>query len=340
MSEALVVASNRPSSLLEFVKRWKEVVDFRDVSLIVMHDSEEGEETQKLYKNLVKILDEDTLFEIFDHRIVGNDLKDKAWIIPKKTSACKSYGILKAWEQRAQRIYILDDDCYPGRDRERDWKDYWITAHRIQLGQKVNNSVFFTIDGIRPRGVPYVSPVPVMLSHGLWWNIPDMDAVTQMTAGDDYETAFIYSAVPRGALFPMCGMNVAFNHEIAPLMYFGLQGPEWGVDRFDDIWCGFVAKKIMDHLGMAVSTGIPPINHTRLSDPLINLEKEASGYRMNCEFYEFVMNQDVVGGDVITCMKYMAGRLIAYARHGSKFGKYFEKYGEAMFEWASLFQEG
>lgn len=331
MTEALVVASNRSGSVLEFARKWMEKIDFRNVSLIVMHDSEKEEESRKLYKNLVELLGEDILLQVFNHCIVGENLKDKAWIISKNSSACKAYPIFKAFEQGCERVYVLDDDCYPVKG------EVWLTNHRGNLSRKVQNHVMPTIHGIRPRGIPYLEPNKIMLSHGLWKGVPDVDAVTQMNGYGEYWE--VIGAVPQGALFPFCGMNFGVRREAIPLMYFGLQGPEWGVDRYDDIWCGFLAKRIMDHMDWAVWTGSPCVDHTRLSNALVNLEKEAPGYRMNCEFYGFVMNLEVIGGNVTTCLKYVGARLIAWARHSSNFGEYFEKYGEAMMEWASLFEE-
>lgn len=49
--------------------------------------------------------------------------------------------------------------------------------------------------------------------------------------------------VPKGTLFPMCGMNLAFDRlAIGPAMYFGLmgEGQPWG--RYDDMWAGWCAK--------------------------------------------------------------------------------------------------
>ena len=69
-------------------------------------------------------------------------------------------------------------------------------------------------------------------------------------------------------------------------MYFPLMGTDvenkpWGYDRFDDIWAGIFAKKIMDHLGYGVINGSPFIEHRKASDPYKNLQKEAAGIEAN-----------------------------------------------------------
>lgn len=52
--------------------------------------------------------------------------------------------------------------------------------------------------------------------------------------------------IPKGTLFPMCGMNLAFNRElIGPAMYFGLMGEGQPVGRYDDMWAGWCMKVLL-----------------------------------------------------------------------------------------------
>lgn len=47
----------------------------------------------------------------------------------------------------------------------------------------------------------------------------------------------------QGTLFPMCGMNLAFDRElIGPAMYFGLMGDGQPLGRYDDMWAGWCSK--------------------------------------------------------------------------------------------------
>lgn len=47
----------------------------------------------------------------------------------------------------------------------------------------------------------------------------------------------------QGSLFPMCGMNLAFNRDlIGPSMYFGLMGDGQPLGRYDDMWAGWCSK--------------------------------------------------------------------------------------------------
>lgn len=49
--------------------------------------------------------------------------------------------------------------------------------------------------------------------------------------------------IPKGTLFPMCGMNLGFDRElIGPAMYFGLMGDGQPIGRYDDMWAGWCIK--------------------------------------------------------------------------------------------------
>ncbi|KAJ0770195.1 putative UDP-arabinopyranose mutase [Helianthus annuus] len=49
--------------------------------------------------------------------------------------------------------------------------------------------------------------------------------------------------IRKGTLFPMCGMNLAFDRElIGPAMYFGLMGDGQPIGRYDDMWAGWCIK--------------------------------------------------------------------------------------------------
>ena len=49
--------------------------------------------------------------------------------------------------------------------------------------------------------------------------------------------------IPKGTLFPMCGMNLGFDRDlIGPAMYFGLMGDGQPIGRYDDMWAGWCIK--------------------------------------------------------------------------------------------------
>ncbi|GFZ19207.1 reversibly glycosylated polypeptide 1 [Actinidia rufa] len=69
----------------------------------------------------------------------------------------------------------------------------------------------------------YVRVSRPAVSHGLWLNIPDYDAPTQLVKPLERNSRYVDAVltIPKGTLFPMCGMNLGFNRDlIGPAMYF------------------------------------------------------------------------------------------------------------------------
>jgi reversibly glycosylated polypeptide/UDP-arabinopyranose mutase len=261
---------------------------------------------------------------VYSWREIDAELGADAWIISRRSSAIRSFGFWKAWQQTPDMIVTLDDDCYPLSDRLFD--GHWLNLQRrVTLGW-AKTAPFYT------RGFPYLvrDAARVALSHGLWLGVPDLDAPTQLVNPslriDSVETAVI----PRGTYFPMCGMNLAFAPEITPAMYFLLMGSNWQFDRFDDIWAGVFAKKICDHLGLAVVSGQPAVEHRRASNVFTNLRKEAAGIEANESVWRAVDAVRLDARDVKGCYIELADRLPLE-------GEYWDRLREAMRIWGRLF---
>ena len=128
----------------------------------------------------------------------------------------------------------------------------------------------------------------------------------------------------------MCGMNLAFKAELAPIMYFLLMGKDWPYDRFGDIWCGVLAKKICDHLGYAVRSGQPLVDHQRASNVWENLRKEVAAYQINETIWKDVDSVVLTGTSFGDCYRELANNLTLP-------GDYWSKLRTAMQIWADLF---
>ncbi len=226
-------------------------------------------------------------------RILG----PRAACISMRDSACRCFGFLVS---NKRYVFTLDDDCFvapppPGAAAPglaspdgRSGVDA-PSAHLRNLLTPSSPDWFNTLyDPFTPgsdwvRGTPFSlrAGVPTAISHGLWLNVPDYDAPTALAkprernrrhAGD------VTLTVPRGTLFPMCGMNLAFDRAlIGPALYFGLQGAGQPLGRYDDMWAGWCAKAVCDHVGLGVKSGAPYVWHARASDPVANLVKEFKG---------------------------------------------------------------
>ena len=232
----------------------------------------------------------------------------------------------------------MDDDCYPVKRQP-----YFIRQHVENLSMKVPTRWVNTYPDrqfLYTRGVPYGirSEGNVVLSHGLWTHVLDFDAPTHLQHlpfRAQFAENFL-QIIPKAAYFPFCSMNFAFRREITPLLYFPLMGEDhhgnrWGYDRFDDIWAGLYAKKVLDHLGFSVLSGSPFVKHEKASDPFVNLKKEASGIAMNEHFWKIIDGVQLKKGDPIECYRELNTK-VRYPKT-----QYFKKLKLAINLWLELF---
>jgi hypothetical protein len=337
VSIVVVIPTIREDCAIKWVEQWK--TDLKDVRVIVVED------------NPVKTFRISGV-EHYAWDDIDRDLGKYAWIIPRRTSACRSYGFLKALESDAETIWTLDDDCYPEdalrgsyvRLLEDNFK-YPVTTG------VVHNGWWNTIEasGLYPRGYPYNirgRSRPVMLHHGLWSNIPDLDGITQLNNPDfRLPPTQIVDVVPENALFPMCIMNVAFRKEMTAAMYMLLMGQDqagkrWGFDRFDDIWGGVFMKRIADHLGYSVTSGSPGIHHSRASDAQRNAVLEAPGMMAHEGFWKYIADVKFTGDSVAACYHEL-GRAVRYSPVAPPKIRdtYWDDLGSAMEIWSDLVKE-
>lgn len=211
-------------------------------------------------------------------------------IVARKSPACRCLGFAYIAKHLPSVEYIvtLDDDCEPLGDT--------IGDHLYALDQRVPVSWMSSVSfGPHMRGFPYGirEEAEVLVSHGVWTNIPDLDAPTQLVLGDKPDVVFYTGVVPKGIYFPVCGMNLAFKRKALPMMLWCPSKWLRGAQRFDDIWMGV---KLVDDLaadGGAIVTGYARCVHTRLSNTFKNLEQEATGIRVN----ETLWRGDTFSGD-------------------------------------------
>jgi hypothetical protein len=335
---ALVVPSIREESLTRFIKEWEPTGLFNRVDLIIMED------------NLKKT------FEIKSNSLGGlehlcwEDIDQNSWsyIIPRRSDTVRSYAYWHAYRQGYQYLMTLDDDCYPNPDYLQP-----DLAHKNLLNNRTK--WFNTLNNVRPRGVPYNNLGKRIghINHGLWTGVLDYDAPQQLVQPTPEVYTHDNRIVPCGAYHPFCGMNAMWRREAMVLSYHLLMGQrkvshpsaaggaeykleKLPFDRFGDIWCGIIQKKICDHLGWTVSTGTPYIHHDRASNPFTNLRKEANGIEVNEWFWERIDAIDLLGNDSASGCYNQIGFEIT--RFGGEHAQYWIDLGGAMQVWAGLFE--
>ena len=219
-------------------------------------------------------------YELYNHNDIEKTLGSSAWsMISRRDASIRNFGFLAS---KKRYIWTLDDDCYPING---------VNVPRVHLRNLITNStpsLFNTLyDPYRlnadfVRGYPYSRRVgvPTVISHGLWLNSPDYDAPTQLLKLTERNTHHVQATVtiPYHTFFPLCSMNVAFDTQlIGPAFMQGLMGTGQPWARYDDMFAGWASKVVADHLGLGVKSGMPYINHSKASNPFVNLKKEYLG---------------------------------------------------------------
>lgn len=312
---------------LDFLENWKK--EFRDcVGIIVEdHKNKEIETPEKYFAKTYH-------YSIKD---IDKELKNNSWIIPRKNAGIRSFGFLKAYQLGCDVTITIDDDCYPIPNHP------FVKQHLENLSLHAPQDWYPTYPHRKyfcTRGFPYNirNKREIVINHGLWSNILDFDAPTQL---HHYNIHIPYSFdfvefIPENYYFPMCSMNLAFKTKITPLMYFPPMGYDndnrsWDYDRFDDIWAGVFAKKIIDHLGLAVANGSPFVEHKRASNVFSNLKKEARGIETNETLYHAVQKVKLKSKTISSCYLELAEK-VEFPKE-----EYFMKLKKAMKIWVKLF---
>lgn len=333
MTFTVVVPTIREECAVKWVQEWRE--DLQDARVIIVEDNPEPT------FNLPGV-------EHYAWRDIDQELKQDSWIIPRRTSACRSYGFLKALQGDADIIWTTDDDCYPEEERKGQYISQFrenftteVTADDIMDGGWWNT---ISGSGLYPRGYPYDirgRSRQVMVHHGLWSNIPDLDGITQL-ANPDFrlDPCNAVDVVPEKAFLPFCIMNVAFRREAAPLLYMLLMGKDgkgapWGFDRFDDIWGGVMMKKVADHLGWAVTSGSPSVHHSRASDPRRNAQLEAEGIKAHETLWTRIEAVRLSGDNAADCYRELATAVAGFGYPPPR-KYYWLSLSDAMKTWADL----
>ena len=341
----LVVPSIRENSWNRFVDEWRKIGLFDHVDVILMED------------NPKKTFTADPSFVHLSWEDIERDLKGDSWIIPRRSDTVRSFGYYRAYQHGAKYILTLDDDCYPPTD-EHDGFSYSSGARGFldtHIAAMEGRSAWFnTLSGVKPRGIPFYNTGKmegVLINHGLWTNVLDYDAPTQLVDPKKFEHPFDNRIVPQGQFFPLCGMNVMWKREATVLMYHLLMGSlksdvmdapaKLPFDRFGDIWCGLFAKQILDHNGYSVSTGIPYIHHDRASNPFTNLRKEANGLEVNEKLWNYVADfyPGAENNRSLNEQYAALGSWINAYNDFEEYLSYFMQLGLAMTIWSDLFKE-
>jgi len=186
----------------------------------------------------------------------------------------KNRGIARALVRGADVVVILDGDCYPGDELRslQGLAEWHIDALRPQEVE-----MFQAVTYPPSRGTPYMKrtmEMPVAASMGFWEENGDHCAVRQLATNN--EPMRFSQGTIFGKYFPLCGMNLAFRPaDWDPWCRF------IEVERFDDIWQGWLWQKKAYAEGYCFNLNGPRIRHSRQSHVWGNLRAEVKHLEKN-----------------------------------------------------------
>lgn len=264
---AVVIPTIRPESMRTFMDAWIDLFTKHNVTLVTVLDGE---------------------IPTVEEGLVDTDKKFTPEQIMEGYTSCltnfnagiRNLGFAYVAKRLPDIEYIitLDDDETPIGDPIQDHVDalnMYVPISWMSTGMHKSYT----------RGFPYGirDEAEVVLSHGVWENVPDWDAPTQLVLGGKRPIDFYRGAIPKGIYYPMCSMNLAFKRKMLPFIFHA----PWlmGIHRFDDIFTGIVSKREIDKRGWAVVTGYATVNHERASNVFKNLKNEAPGIELNETFW-------------------------------------------------------
>jgi len=312
------IPSNRPALCREAVETWKETKEFDEIWLMW-----DGPGTGPPYEFTKSYLD-----RVFHH----SDIEPSC--IPTGSGCCRSRLVLEAWRNHEVKWLVhLDDDVRPSDGGG---------TFQFAIGQEFPFSRWLSTVGrlIYARGHPYelrIDRREPKIVHGIWNGNPDFDAATQL-----YETysrgVTEYTCEPEqvvmryGHYFPMSSMAVAIHRDLFPASYFLWMGKDLPLNKYGDIWCGVILKKICDHFGWLVTSGAPVVHHERASNVWENLRQEAKAIEYNERWWEWVDAVDIRScSTVAQCYRQIATQM------GMPKTEAFEQLRAKMIQWIGLF---
>lgn len=232
---------------------------------------------------------------------------------PKKNGACRDFGFYMAWKESDddEIIVALDDDCnvYDPNFAANVEKSLSPDARPVASCRGKHLNVLDLYDGtsrqLYPRGFPYsarmqydgitigsaTERVPEFCL-GLWRGVFDINAIDKITGPEyDHKKAALSHesvAIASGKLVSVCSMNMQFRRRLVPAAYQLPMHvevmPGWVVDRYGDIWGGFILKALMDIRGDVMVVGEPMIHHLKEGNYLRNIWQEHTCHLVNDEF--------------------------------------------------------
>ncbi len=279
-----------------------------EIALVIVDDSDGAVSCDRAGSRILRYADRRAL--------LGSD-ED---LIPQKSDTCRSLGFWLGWKEGYRYVITLDDDCathagfvdhhsivgsqqqlktVSGPDRQGERPSYNTLDNLVFDGKEAASRWY-------ARGYPYdnrpgdiITPLAggdprrVVCNMGLWLNVPDVNGVDKLERELPTSVAAKEArlAIASGTNFSLCIMNVCFLGELAPAFYqlpMNVVVGDGKLDRFGDIWAGYILKKLVDVAGDAITIGEPLVTHTKAGNTQRETRVEHYGHLLADTFYRLV----------------------------------------------------
>jgi glycosyltransferase involved in cell wall biosynthesis len=361
---------NKPTFLEDYIQNAiKNEYPLDNLSFIVVGDLKTPLATQKYCRSLVENYSVDVIYMSVDDQSRWLDtrgLNKLGAYLPYNSIQRRNIGYLHAYEQGADVIISLDDDNLARDDdifgkfatvgeevnvlEATSSNDWYNCASMMDYEQESSRDVYH-------RGFPYSkrgkavecdfteAKREIAIRAGLWVDVPDIDVITHLERSpratslrDEFED--IPVALGDETYCPVNTQNTAFDASMMPLIHTIPMGDEIGgmeLSRFDDIWLGFFAEKILHSMGRTVAYGTPLSRHDRNTHHLKReLEHEAIGIRLNEVLIDILDSFEITESDYQSCYRELIEKFRDELHNRNvdyEFRAYFEKMLDGMEIW-------
>lgn len=211
-------------------------------------------------------------------------------LIPYNSDNRRNVGYLMALESGRDFCISIDDDNF-ARPASKFFAEHSIVAKGAAQSPTVNSADgWFNIcklldmqpANVYPRGYPYskrhttpeiseaIQPATIRINAGLWLGEPDLDAMTWLVSPARAKALRGKSVVlGDSAWSPINTQNTSLHRDVLVSYYFVKMGYPLGglmtLDRYGDIFSGYLAQACLRHLGDRIRVGTPAVDHRRNS---------------------------------------------------------------------------
>ena len=304
---------------------------------------------------------------VFDYWPIGRqkdiyDTDKLQSIIPYNSIRRRNLGYLEALVWGADITITVDDDNFANRN----WANEHIAAFTSKHNYSVSSQNFIVnpcriLDinkSVYSRGYPLPKQFSdtfdvgktnkkVVLNMGLWNRSPDVDALINFYYNNlnskginkNYKKRY---AIAQNNYFPVNTQNTAFQTKLTPAFYALLMDStvdEFKVDRYDDVWAGYIFLKLIHKMGDTATFGVPLTDHIRNKhNYLSDLKSESLCMFLNTKVWEIINNYEIESKNYIDGYLEIADlfNVFTITLENKSLINYFHKLAKAMNEWVNI----